>query len=123
MTRVPASNSNPFATIYNVASGALAARERVRGQQVNTEAVIAGIAAQHHATTLQAEQNAGIAEAAAASEHDRRTNFFESIMKHAEGGTPVSFTHGNMSVAITKSTQPASGRVPVKKNRGGKKNR
>jgi hypothetical protein len=118
MVNVPASRSNPFATIYSTASALSRGRGNISG--------IANVAAQHHAITEQNEQQAQLQEAAAVSEHSRRMEFFNSILQHAEAGTGVNFQHGNMSLALTKSTQPSTppqGRVPVKKNRGGKKNR
>lgn len=119
MANVPAGRGNAFATLYNVANSMLS---QVSGPQQNSMSQIAHMAAMHHASVEQMSHQAELQETALANEHNRRMQFFDSVMKHAQSETSVSLKHGNMSLSLTKApTSP--GRVPVKKNRGGKKKR
>jgi hypothetical protein len=119
MANVPAGRGNAFATLYGVANSLMS---QVGGPQQGSINQIAQMAAMHHASLDNQSHQAELQETALANEHNRRMQFFDSILKHAQSETAVSFKHRDMSLSLTKSpTSP--GRVPVKKNRGGKKKR
>lgn len=85
-------------------------------------------AATHEATLKQASQQARLTEKAEKGKSQRATEFLQTIHGMAEPGTQVKISHGDISAGFTKAapkppTPPSPGRVPVKKSRGGKKNR
>ena len=82
-------------------------------------------AATHEATIKQAAQQARLSEKAEKGKSQRATEFIQTVHGMAEPGTAVKVQHGDISAGFTKAAPkpPAPGRVPVKKNRGGKKNR
>ena len=119
MVNVPAGRSNPFVTLYGAASSLMS---QVSGPQQNGISQIAQMAAMHHSSIEQMSQQAELQESALANEHNRRMQFFDSILKHAQPETVVNLKHRDMSLSLTKApTTP--GRVPRKKNRGGRKKR
>ena len=120
MVNVPAGRSNPFVTLYGAASSLMS---QVSGPQQNGVSQIAQMAAMHHSSIEQMSHQAELQESAFAKEHDRRMQFFDSILKHAQPETVVNLKHRDMSLSLTKASTPSSGRVPRKKNRGGKKKR
>lgn len=79
----------------------------------------------HEATLAQAAQQGKIVEKAEKKRSQRATEFLQTVHGMAEPGTPIKVQHGDISAGFTKATPkpPTPGRIPVKKNRGGKKNR
>jgi hypothetical protein len=80
-------------------------------------------AAQHEATTRQVSQQARLTEKSERGKHERAIHFANTIQGFAQPGAQVSLKHGDISASYTPkmSTPQNPGRVPVKKNRGGKK--
>jgi hypothetical protein len=119
-------NPNPFA----IASRFIAQKykEGARSQrdleQHNlTQSTLAMHAAQHEATKRQTSQQARLTEKAETAKHGRVMHFTNTIQGFAQPGAQVSIKHGDVSATYTPkmSTPQNPGRVPVKKNRGGKK--
>lgn len=81
------------------------------------------IAANYEATKRHTSQQARLTERAEQSKQNRLSEFFGQVHERSEPGQPVSFEHSGAKVSYTPKmpTAPKSGRVPVKKNRGGKK--
>lgn len=79
----------------------------------------------HESALKQAAQTARLAEKASAGAHSRATEFLSTVHGLAEPGTGVKISHGDISATFTKAmpTPPVQKPVPVKKSRGGKKNR
>jgi len=126
--QLPSGGPNPFLAVSKFignqyGNGVRQARDI--HQETNIHHALAIHAANFQATTKATAQAAKLEEKSKVSEDARRTSFFESIHSKAEPGQPVSFKHGEVQASYTpKITKPStSGRVPVKKNRGGKKNR
>lgn len=97
--------------------------QRDADQHTLTQSTLAMHAAQHEATTRQASQQARLTERAEQKKHERKMHFTNTIQGFAQPGTQVSLTYGKMSATYTPKmpTPQTPGRVPVKKNRGGKK--
>lgn len=125
------SEINPFYSL----SRAISETYR-RGARVNRDAVaftnMQNALAMHHAQNevamKQTAQEARLSEKAKQNAHSRATEFFGTVHSHAQPGQPVSIKHGEIEASYTPAapaapTPPKPGRVPVKKNRGGKKNR
>ena len=119
-------NPNPFA----IASRFIAqkykegARSQRDVEQHNlTQSTLAMHAAQHEATKRQTSQQARLTEKAETAKHGRVMHFTNTIQGFAQPGAQVSIKHGDVSASYTPkmSTPKNPGRVPVKKNRGGKK--
>lgn len=119
-------NPNPFA----IASRFIAqkykegARSQRDVEQHNlTQSTLAMHAAQHEATKRQASQQARLTEKAETAKHNRLMHFTTTIQGFAQPGAQVSLKHGDVSATYTPKmpTPQTPGRVPVKKNRGGKK--
>lgn len=92
------------------------------------EETMAMHAANHEATMMQAHQQARTEQTAARNKSKRATEFLHTVHGMAEPGTAVQISHGDISAGFTKAkpvapVAPTPGRVPVKKSRGGKKNR
>jgi hypothetical protein len=84
------------------------------------------IAANFEATKRHTAQQARLSEKAQQSKAKRASEFGTQIHNLAQPGTQVSYAHGDIRASYTSKmpTAPASkptGRVPVKKVRGGKK--
>ena len=115
---------NPFYSL----SRAISENYR-RGARVNRDAAafhnMQTALAMHHAqnesVTKQTAQEAHLSEEAKSNAHSRATEFFGTVHTHAQPGQPVSIKHGDIEASYTPAA-PKAGRVPVKKNRGGKKN-
>ena len=88
-------------------------------------ATIQMIAANYEATKRHTNQQARLTERAEQSKQNRVTEFFGQMHEKAEPGKPVSFEHSGVKATYTPKvpTAPKPGRVPVKKNRGGKRPR
>ena len=74
----------------------------------------------------QASQQARLTEKSEVKRQARAQEFFGGVHNSAQPGTAVRFKHGEIEASYTKAmpptpTAPKPGRVPVKKNRGGKK--
>ena len=92
-------------------------------QHTLTQTTLAMHAAQHESTKRQAAQQARLTERAEQGKHERRIHFVNTIQGFAQPGAQVSIKHGDFSASYTPKmpTPQTPGRVPVKKNRGGKK--
>jgi hypothetical protein len=119
-------NPNPFA----IASRFIAQKykegarsQRDSDQHTLTQSTLAMHAAQHEATTRQVSQQARLTEKSERGKHERAIHFANTIQGFAQPGAQVSLKHGDISASYTPkmSTPQNPGRVPVKKNRGGKK--
>ena len=88
-----------------------------------TQSTLAMHAAQHEATKRQTSQQARLTEKAETAKHGRVMHFTNTIQGFAQPGAQVSIKHGDVSATYTPKmpTPQTPGRVPVKKNRGGKK--
>lgn len=88
-----------------------------------TQSTLAMHAAQHEATKRQASQQARLTEKSERGKHERAIHFANTIQGFAQPGAQVSLKHGDISATYTPKmpTPQTPGRVPVKKNRGGKK--
>ena len=92
----------------------------------NMQTALAMHHAQNESVTKQTAQEARLSEKAKSNAHSRATEFFGTVHTHAQPGQPVSIKHGDIEASYTPATPqtptaPKAGRVPVKKNRGGKK--
>jgi hypothetical protein len=98
-------------------------QERDMHQEMHIHSALAMHAANFAATTKAASQSARLTEKAKVSEDTRKKEFFNNMHNLAEPGKPVSFKHGDVQASYTpRISKPSTpGRVPVKKNRGGKK--
>jgi hypothetical protein len=117
---------NPFAIAGSYigrmyAKGARSQRDS--DQHTLTQTTLAMHAAQHEATTRQVSQQARLTEKSERGKHERAIHFANTIQGFAQPGAQVSLKHGDISASYTPkmSTPQNPGRVPVKKNRGGKK--
>jgi hypothetical protein len=124
--QLPSGGPNPFLAVSKFIGnkyGQNVRQARDVHQESNIYNALAMHAANFQATTKAASQSARLQEKAKVSEDARRTNFFESLHGKAEPGKPVSFKHGDVQASYTpKIPKPSTpGRVPVKKNRGGKR--
>lgn len=93
----------------------------------NMQTALAMHHAQNESVTKQTAQQARLAERSEQKRHTRATEFFGTVHTHAQPGQPVSIKHGDIEASYTPAAPqapaaPKAGRVPVKKNRGGKKN-
>lgn len=103
--------------------GARASRDL--GMQQTLQTALMTHAVQHEAVTRQASQQARLTEKAEQNRSSRATEFFGMVHGHAQPGKQVSMKHGDIHVSYTPAAPqpvaaPKPGRVPVKKNRGGK---
>jgi hypothetical protein len=124
-------NWNPFAAMVrgeSVIANQVARKAAKTQQERATQGAISIIAANHQATTLHTEQQAKIAEEAAASAHarsqeaaavahGRRQEFFTSAMKHVAPGSKFSVNIDGQTIsgvkrAGTKRT-PAAPATPM----------
>jgi len=122
-------NPNPF----TMASRFLAQKykegarsQRDLDQHTLTQSTLAMHAVQHEAVTQHAKQQGQIAAKAQKLSHAQGLELVQTVNTMAQPGSPVSVKHGSISASYTPKTQtptatPKPGRVPVKKNRGGKK--
>ena len=97
--------------------------QRDSDQHTLTQTTLAMHAAQHEATKRQTSQQARLTEKAETAKHGRVMHFTNTIQGFAQPGAQVSIKHGYVSASYTPKmpTPQTPGRVPVKKNRGGKK--
>lgn len=88
-----------------------------------TQQALAMHVANYEATKRHTAQQARLTERSRETESKRKTEFFNNMHNMAEPGKPVSFKHGDVQASYTPKmpTTPKPGRVPVKKNRGGKR--
>ena len=92
-------------------------------QASNIEHAMMMGAVNYEATKRHTAQQARISEKAEQGKHERAVHFFGQLHANAEPGKPVSFEHSGIKASYTPKmpTTPKPGRVPVKKNRGGKR--
>lgn len=120
---------NPFEVVSRFIGnkyreGARSARD---AEQMHlTQSTLAMHAAQHEATKQHTAQQAKLTEKAEVARHSRVMHFTNTIQGFAQPGAQVSIKHGDISASYTPkmptpTAAPKSGRVPVKKVRGGKK--
>lgn len=98
-------------------------------QQNNIVQALAMHTAQFESMKQQASHEARLTERGLKGQHQRAGEFLGSIHGMAQPGTQVSMKHGGISANYTvkmpsaPAAAPKPGRVPVKKNRGGKRPR
>ena len=97
-------------------------------QQNNIVQALAMHSAQFESVKKQASHEARLAERAEKGKSQRATEFVGTIHGNAQPGTAVSVKHNGISANYTVKmpsapATPQTGRVPVKKNRGGKRPR
>jgi len=92
-------------------------------QASNIEHAVMMGAVNYEATKKHTAQQARLSERAEQGKHERATHFANTIQGFAQPGAQVSITHGGISASYTPKmpTTQKPGRVPVKKNRGGKR--
>jgi len=92
-------------------------------QASNIEHAVMMGAVNYEATKKHTAQQARLSERAEQGKHERATHFVNTIQGFAQPGAQVSITHGGISASYTPKmpTTQKPGRVPVKKNRGGKR--
>ena len=92
-------------------------------QSSNIEHAVMMGAVNYEATKKHTAQQARLSERAEQGKHERATHFANTIQGFAQPGAQVSITHGGISASYTPKmpTTQKPGRVPVKKNRGGKR--
>jgi hypothetical protein len=98
-------------------------QERDMHQASNIEHAVMMGAVNYEATKKHTAQQARLSERAEQGKHERATHFANTIQGFAQPGAQVSITHGGISASYTPKmpTTQKPGRVPVKKNRGGKR--
>jgi hypothetical protein len=119
---------NPFLSVSRMIGdqyrkGARQARDISVHHDLQT--ALATHAVQYEAVTRQAAQQARLTERSEKNRSSRATEFFGMVHSHAQPGKPVSIKHGDIHASYTPAAPavpaaPKPGRVPVKKNRGGK---
>jgi hypothetical protein len=123
------SGPNPFEVanrfIGNLYSKGTRSR-RDQEQHSLTQQTLALHAAQYGATMEQANQQHKLTQRAERGKTKRATSFATTIHGFAQPGAQVSIKHGDISASYTAKnpvtpTVQKLGRVPVKKNRGGKR--
>lgn len=99
--------------------------QRDADQAVLHSQTVQMIAANYEATKRHTSQQARLTEKAEQNKQNRITEFFGQMHERAEPGKPVNFEHSGVKASYTPKTPvaPKPGRVPVKKNRGGKRPR
>jgi hypothetical protein len=120
---------NPFYSLSRVLSEQYRKGARVNRDTAafhNMQTAMAMHHAQNESVTKQTSQQARLTERSEQKRHTRATEFFGTVHTHAQPGQPVSIKHGDIEASYTPATPqtptaPKAGRVPVKKNRGGKK--
>jgi hypothetical protein len=92
-------------------------------QSSNIEHALMMGSVNYEATKRHTAQQARLTERSRVTEDKRKTEFFSNMHNMAEPGKPVSFKHGDVQASYTPKmpTIQKPGRVPVKKNRGGKR--
>jgi len=92
-------------------------------QASNIEHAVMMGAVNYEATKKHTAQQARLSERAEQGKHERATHFANTIQGFAQPGAQVSIKHGDVSASYTPKmpTTQKPGRVPVKKNRGGKR--
>jgi len=92
-------------------------------QASNIEHAVMMGAVNYEATKKHTAQQARLTERSRVTEDKRKTEFFSNMHNMAEPGKPVSFKHGDVQASYIPKmpTIQKPGRVPVKKNRGGKR--
>ena len=88
-----------------------------------TQQALAMHVANYEATKRHTSQQARLSEKSEVAKHGRLMHFANTIQGFAQPGSQVSLKHGDTSVSYTPKmpTTAKPGRVPVKKNRGGKR--
>jgi len=92
-------------------------------QASNIEHAVMMGAVNYEATKKHTAQQARLSERAEQGKHERATHFVNTVQAFAQPGAQVSIKHGDVSASYTPKMQTTQkpGRVPVKKNRGGKR--
>lgn len=92
-------------------------------QASNIEHAVMMGAVNYEATKKHTAQQARLSERAEQGKHERATHFVNTVQGFAQPGAQVSIKHGDVSASYTPKmpTTQNPGRVPVKKNRGGKR--
>ena len=92
-------------------------------QASNIEHAVMMGAVNYEATKKHTAQQARLSERAEQGKHERATHFVNTVQGFAQPGAQVSIKHGDVSASYTPKmpTIQKPGRVPVKKNRGGKR--
>ena len=126
--KLPDNGPNPFLALSRMIGNQAARQNRDVHQEMNIHHALAIHAANHAATTQAATQSAKLSEKSEVGRSKRASAWAEEIHNRAEPGQPVNLRHGEIQASYTPkiptpTKPPAPGRVPVKKNRGGKKNR
>jgi hypothetical protein len=126
--KLPDNGPNPFLQLSQWVGDKAARQNRDAHQEMNIHHALAIHAANHAATTQAAAQTAKLSEKSEVGRSKRAMAWADEIHNRAEPGQPVSLRHGEIQASYTPkiptpTKPPAPGRVPVKKNRGGKKNR
>ena len=115
---------NPLAWLRNITKGAVKTPREQRDslQSMNIDHAVAMGAVNYEATRRHTSQQARLTEKAEQGKHERAVHFANTIQGFAQPGAQVSIAHGNISASYTSKTPTSTkaGRVPVKKNRGGK---
>ena len=95
-------------------------RDEVQGMNISNAVAMGAI--NYEATKRHTAQQARLTEKAEQGKHERAIHFANTIQGFAQPGAQVSISHGSISASYTSKmpTPTKPGRVPVKKNRGGK---
>jgi hypothetical protein len=114
---------NPLAWLRNITKGAVKSpreqRDEIQGMHIDHAMAMGAV--NYEATKRHTAQQARLTEKAEQGKHERAIHFANTIHGFSQPGAQVSIAHGNISAKYTsKMPTPTTGRVPVKKNRGGK---
>lgn len=118
---------NPFLTVsrfignqYNANARQL--RDAHEGNQIHQ--ALAAHAAQFEATKQHTTQQARLTEKSEVGRTNRATEFHNQLHEKSQPGTQVNFKHGDISASYTSKMPTPSvstNKVPVKRNRGGRR--
>lgn len=117
---------NPFSIVSRFIGNKYkeGARAQRDAEQTNlTQQTLAMHVANYEATKRHTAQQARLTQKAEAAKHERVMHFTNTIQGFAQPGAQVSIKHGDVSASYTPKmpTTLKPGRIPVKKNRGGKR--